>query len=241
MQTTCLLALLLLAVDPAQQTTGTIEHTVTETYSLNYIVQTPADFDPEGEPLPLVLFLHGAGERGDNLDKVKLHGPPKLAANGGDLPAAIIVSPQCPSDKWWNHYVPALVELLNKIEADYPVDKDHIYITGLSMGGYGTFALAAAIPDRVAAIVPICGGGERWQARALSTVPAWVFHGAADTVVDPYESQRMVKVMNMAGGEHAKLTLYEGVNHDSWTQTYNNPEVWDWLMSQRLSDRAEKQ
>lgn len=218
------------------ETTGRVETTVTTTYALDYLVHVPAGYDPQGEPVPLVLFLHGAGERGEDVNDVKRHGPPKLLAAGEAIPA-IVVSPQCPTDSWWPREVPALLKLLDTIEAEYRVDPDRIYVTGLSMGGYGTFALAAAAPERIAAIAPVCGGGDFLDARRLSTMPTWAFHGDADEVVPVSESQRMIDFMNRSDGEQAKLTVYPGVGHDSWTRTYEDPALWAWLFAQRLSDR----
>src|SRR6185312_8308672 len=124
--------------------------------TLKYLIYQPADYDKQ-DKWPLLLFLHGAGERGDDLELVKKHGPPKLAAEGKDFPF-IVVSPQCPKDRWWEPI--ELVALLDDIGSKYKVDADRIYVTGLSMGGFGTWRLAFYAPDRFAAIAPICGGGE---------------------------------------------------------------------------------
>src|ERR1700685_3291072 len=133
--------------------------------TLKYLVSWPADYDKQ-DKWPLMLFLHGAGERGDNLDAVKRHGPPKLVGKGKQFPF-IIVSPQCPNGHWWNNELLPLTALLDDIESKYKVDRDRVYLTGLSMGGCGTGALAAYSPNRFAAILPICGGGEPLLARVL--------------------------------------------------------------------------
>jgi len=200
--------------------------------SLNYLVAVPEGYDPKGEALPLVLFLHGAGERGDNLARVKFHGPPRLIEQGKPL-NAIVVSPQCPADTWWTDHIQLLSKLLDKIERDYTIDQDRIYVTGLSMGGYGTFALAAHEPKRFAAAVPICGGGSWLQARAMGKLPIWVFHGEADKVIPVDESRQLFNYIQRLGNDNAKLTVYPGVDHDSWTQTYANQDVWDWLFAQK--------
>jgi predicted peptidase len=201
------------------------------TLSANYLIYVPEQYNERRQRWPLVLFLHGAGERGDDLEKVKLHGPPKLIAEGKQFPC-IIVSPQCPQDAWWPAQVPALEALLDEVESRYAIDPDRVYVTGLSMGGFGTWALAFDQPDRFAALAPICGRGDPAKAPLLAHVPTWVFHGAKDTVVDPSGSEEMVDALKAAGGD-PKFTLYPDAGHDSWTATYNDPEFWDWLLAQR--------
>ena len=188
----------------------------------------PKDYDQK-ESWPLLLFLHGVGERGDNLDRVKFHGPPKLIAAGKEFPF-IVVSPQCPGDRWWKPE--DLSALLDEIVGKYKVDKDRIYVTGLSMGGFGTWSLAAFSPDRFAALVPICGGGDPNTAARLAHVPIWVFHGAKDPVVPVKRSEEMVAALKKANG-NVKFTVYPEAGHDSWTEAYNNPELYDWLLQQK--------
>lgn len=200
--------------------------------TLHYLLALPKAYDSDGEAVPLLLFLHGAGERGNDLDKVKLHGPPKMIDQGNDF-GAIVVSPQCPADSWWPRETDLLMALIDKIEREYNVDKARIYVTGLSMGGYGTFALCARQPERFAAAVPICGGGDLFDARQLARLPMWVFHGEADNVVPVDESVRMVKVMNSSGGENAILTTYPGVGHNSWDRAYTDQSMWKWLFEQK--------
>jgi len=205
---------------------------VTQTKALDYLIALPKGYDAHGDAVPLILFLHGAGERGDNVDRVKAWGPPKMIEDGHDF-GAIVVSPQCPAESWWTEELDVLVALLDRIEEQYNVDKDRIYVTGLSMGGYGTFALAARQPERFAAIVPICGGGNLFEARKLSRLPMWVFHGEDDNVVPVEESHRMVRFANERGGEHAKLTTYPGVGHNSWSNAYGDQAMWAWLFEQK--------
>ena len=206
-----------------------------KTKSLDYLIALPKGYDPndkQGDAVPLMLFLHGAGERGKDLDKLKKHGPPKMVEKGHDF-GAIVVSPQCPADTWWTAHTEILSALLDKIEREHNVDKDRIYVTGLSMGGYGTFALAAKEPERFAAAVPICGGGTPKQAKALTKLPMWVFHGDADKVIDVSESTRMVKLINEHDGENAKLTIYKGVGHNSWDRAYGDKAMWKWMFEQK--------
>jgi len=192
----------------------------------------------------MILYLHGAGERGDDLEKVKAHGPPKMIENGKSFPF-IIVSPQCPDvPHWWGgradfdiqyklvDEVDTLNSLLDEVIENHAVDTERIYLTGLSMGGYGTFALACERPDRFAAIAPICGGGDTEKARNLKDVPVWAFHGAKDDVIALRKSEEMVNAINACGG-NAKLTVYPDARHDSWTVTYDNPQLYEWLLSHR--------
>jgi len=195
---------------------------------LKYLLYLPPDYEKR-DAWRLLLFLHGSGERGDDLELVKRHGPPKLIAAGKDFPF-IVVSPQCPKGQWWQPV--ELVALLDSVVKKYKVDEDRIYVTGLSMGGFGTWALGFYRPDRFAALVPICGGGETYWAEALARVPVWAFHGALDRGVPVRRSREMVEAINKEGG-HAKLTVYPDAGHDAWTQTYNNPQLYEWLLRQK--------
>ncbi|MCX7885725.1 MAG: prolyl oligopeptidase family serine peptidase [Verrucomicrobiae bacterium] len=197
---------------------------------LAYWLYLPDDYySKPRQRWPLLLFLHGAGERGTNLTLVLKHGPPKLAHEGRKFPF-IIVSPQCPTNQWWSPT--ELTRLLDHLTRRYRVDNERVYLTGLSMGGYGTWALAAAHPERFAAIAPICGGGDTTSAHRLRELPIWVFHGAKDKTVPVEKSIQMVEAIKAAGG-NVRLTIYPDVAHDSWTQTYENPEFYDWLLSHR--------
>ena len=199
--------------------------------SLKYLLYVPDAYNRTPTKWPLVLFLHGAGERGDDLELVKKHGPPKLIAQGREFPA-IIVSPQCPKDTWWTDHVAALEALLDEIVARYRVDEDRIYVTGISMGGFGTWALAFDQPQRFAALGVICGRGDPAKAALLKHVPIWVFHGAKDQTVPLKDSQDMVEALQAAGGS-PKFTVYPDAGHDSWTRTYESPAFWEWLFAQR--------
>lgn len=202
---------------------------ITTTVRASYLLYLPPGYgnDPK-KRWPLVLFLHGAGERGDNLDLVESHGPLKLVAQGQEFPF-IIVAPQCPTDSWWQPEL--LAALLDEVEDKHRVDADRIYVTGLSMGGYGTWALALTYPHRFAAIVPICGGGHWWTTPRIRHLPVWVFHGTKDDIVPLKRSKEMVDALKEAGG-NVKFTRYPGVGHDSWTATYANPKLYTWLLRQ---------
>jgi predicted peptidase len=184
-----------------------------------------------------MLFLHGAGERGTNLAKVAVHGPPKLVRQREDFPF-ILVSPQCPSDQTWSDE--ALLALLDDVQKKYRVDETRVYLTGLSMGGFATWSLGLKYPERFAAIVPICGGGDilsvllarKGSEAALRKLPVWAFHGAKDNVVPVAESERMVNLLKRSGNSNVKLTVYPEAGHDSWTEAYNSQELYDWLLQQ---------
>ena len=195
---------------------------------VRYALHLPADMAAKPS-WPLMVFLHGAGERGDDLAKVKLHGPPMHAEAGKVFPF-ILASPQVDSGERWEPE--RVLEVLTEVSARYPVDPARVYLTGLSMGGYGTWATAIAYPERFAAIAPVCGGGDPGDVGRIKGLPVWVFHGAKDDVVPLSESQEMVDALKAAGGD-VKLTIYPEADHDSWTETYANPMFYDWLLSHR--------
>lgn len=218
---------------PGKQVPQRLDRVVRVT--LKYLLYLPADYEKK-DAWPLMLFLHGAGERGDNIERVKVHGPPKLIAAGKQFPF-IVVSPQCPANRWWQPE--DLTALLDEVVEKYKVDKDRIWVTGLSMGGFGTWSLAAATPDRFAALVPICGGGDPIWARRFQHIPIWVFHGAKDPVVPLDRSTRMVEALKQAGG-NVKFTVYPEAGHDSWTAAYNDPALYEWLLAQKRAPAAKR-
>src|SRR5271169_5845328 len=196
--------------------------------TLDYLLFLPQGYEQSKKKWPLMLFLHGSGESGHDLAKVKAHGPPKIVETKPDFPF-ILVSPQSPG-RGWNPEV--LDALLDDVIRTYRVDKDRVYLTGLSMGGFGTWELAAAHPEQFAAIAPICGGGNRGDAKKLARLPIWVFHGAKDPVVPVQRSKDMVEALKAAGA-NVKFTIYPEAQHDSWTETYNNPDFYTWLLQQK--------
>lgn len=224
----------------SMQTPQKFETKLKKKVRANYLLYLPKDYSATSKKSwPLMLFLHGAGERGTNLAKVAVHGPPKLVAQSKkDLPF-IIVSPQCPTGERWK--IEVLSALLDEVVAKHRVDKKRIYVTGLSMGGYGTWALANEYPERFAAIAPICGGGEivpillasREKKAALKSLGVWAFHGAKDPVVKLEESEKMVNAFKQIGASDVRLTVYPEATHDSWTETYDNPKLYDWLLGHR--------
>jgi predicted peptidase len=240
----CLAALTTLGADsdqPGRQVSKRAKIQNAKTVELEYLLFLPAGYgDEKAKQWPLMLFLHGAGERGSDIKKVAVHGPPKNVAMHPEFPF-ILVSPQCPEGGKWSSET--LLALLNQVEGTYAVDKTRVYLTGLSMGGYGTWELGLKHPERFAAIAPICGGGNTVEAllavssQALKSLGVWAFHGAKDQTVPLQESERMVDALKRVGVTDLKLTVYPEAGHDSWTETYNNPDLYTWMLKhQRGSD-----
>jgi predicted peptidase len=197
------------------------------TARLNYLLSLPDGYE-EQEQWPLLVFLHGSGERGEDLELVKKHGPPKLIAAGQKFPF-IVVSPQCPKNQRWQASV--LDGLLNDLQQRLKVDPKRIYLTGLSMGGQGTWTWAAQSKERFAAIIPVCGRGDGTWGTRLADLPVWIFHGAKDTAVPIETSEQMANALKKAGAD-PKFTIYPEAGHDSWTETYENSEIYKWLLQQ---------
>jgi predicted peptidase len=217
---------------PGSQAPQTFEKQIT--VKLDYLMYLPADYEKTPDKKwPLIFFLHGSGERGSDVQKVAAHGPPKLLGEGTELAVKdfIVVSPQLPgSERGWQPM--SLNLMLDDILAKYHVDKDRVYLTGLSMGGYGTWEWAATNPARFAAIAPMSGGGDpRRAARALRKMPIWNFHGEDDPTVPISESEKMVEAVQKAGNEEVKFTRYPGVGHDCWSLAYGNPELYAWFLA----------
>jgi predicted peptidase len=215
------------------QTPKTLTSKISQQPLLNYWLYLPPEYDAQASKRwPLILFLHGFGERGDSLadlERVKIHGISRVLEDGKDLPF-IVVSPQCSRQSWWTLQTPNLKALLDSVMSDYSVNPAQVYLTGLSMGGYGSWSLGIAYPELFAAVAPICGGGVSSQVSALKDVPVWAFHGAKDTVVIPQRTQEMVSALQKVGGD-VRLTIYPDADHNSWTATYNNPELYDWFLA----------
>lgn len=218
--------------------------------TLNYRLLTPQGYDPQAETkYPLVLFLHGAGERGSDNAKQLVHGAKNFAseANRAKHPA-FVVFPQCPDGKKWvevdwsadTHEQPKVEsislrlsrEVLATLQKEFRIDDKRLYVTGLSMGGYGTWDMIARTPELFAAAAPVCGGADEATAPRVTKLPIWAFHGDRDTAVKPERSRRMIAAIEKAGGQ-PKYTEYPGVGHDSWSQTYADPKFMDWLFAQK--------
>ena len=194
-----------------------------------FLLYLPDGYDTLDRQWPLLLFLHGRGESGDVIELVKKNGPPKMIEFGREFPF-IVVSPQCPAEQDWS--VDVLNMLLGEMTSHYKVDTNQIWVSGLSMGGKGTWDLALANPGKFAAIVPICGWTDTSKAALLKDLPIWVFHGAKDDIVPLTASEEMVNALKSLGSP-VKFTVYPDAGHDSWTETYDNPELWKWLEEQK--------
>ncbi|MFK7734612.1 MAG: prolyl oligopeptidase family serine peptidase [Pirellulaceae bacterium] len=232
------------------------EYSDSEGAVLKYRLLKPADFDPN-ERYPLVIFLHGAGERGDDNGVQLKHGMPEFCkpATREKFPCYVL-APQCPKGQRWadvdwsqDHVAlpekvsPSMrlvLDLVDRMLEDAAIDKNRIYLTGLSMGGYGTWDALYRRPDFFAAALPICGGGDPASAERIKDNPIWCFHGGSDKIVDVEFSRVMLEALKKVGGS-PKYTEYEGVGHDSWTATYANPEIYEWLFSKNLAQRKKPQ
>jgi poly(3-hydroxybutyrate) depolymerase len=215
---------------------ATFRTTITREVELRQLVYLPPGYDADTtRSWPLILFLHGSGERGNELDRVTTNGLPKELAAGREVPA-VVLSPQCPADARWEGdlMVMALDALLDDALARYRVDPERVYLTGLSMGGHGTWALAAAHPERFAAAVPVCGAGDPGLAYRLRRLPIWAFHGAMDPIVPVAGTQDMAAALQRFHGE-MRTTIYPEGGHDAWSATYADTAMYGWLFRQRRS------
>ena len=201
---------------------------------LHYLLFLPSTYAVHPQRWPLMLFLHGAGERGDDLQLVKRHGVAKIVEEQPAFPL-LVVSPQCPPTEAWAPE--PLLALLDDIEQHYDMDPERLYVTGLSMGGFGTWAVAIAAPDRFAAIAPICGGGDPSRVGVLRHLPVWAFHGARDPIVPLQRTVEMVEALRQCGG-NVRFTVYPEAGHDAWTATYANPELYAWFLAHTRPQRA---
>ncbi|MBN1293020.1 MAG: prolyl oligopeptidase family serine peptidase [Candidatus Latescibacteria bacterium] len=210
-----------------------LDKTVSKHITGGYLLFLPKDYEKEKKQWPTILFLHGAGERGDDLGILGRIALPMVLEERDDFPF-IVISPQCPKDQRWSNEF--LITLLDDIIAQYRVDTDRIYLTGLSMGGYGTWSLAFEYPDRFAALAPVCGGGNRYLVYTIKDVPVWVFHGELDTSVPVERGKEMVETLEKIGG-NVKATFYPGRGHDCWHETYNDPILYEWFLQHSKRDR----
>lgn len=199
---------------------------------MNVMITQPDDVQP-GEKLPMIVFLHGAGERGDDYDLLCKHGVPKLFSidESYDGIRAVTVSPQCPEGIVWTTLSLFVTDLIRSLIEPMQVDEDRITLTGLSMGGFGAWHIACDHPNMFAAIAPLCGGGMAWCAKLIKHLPIRVYHGEEDTDVLPVYSQLMVDGVRAAGGK-VDFTLMPGVKHNCWTYAYEETDLLKWLSEQ---------
>jgi predicted peptidase len=224
--------------------------------TLLYRLLTPENYDPK-KLYPLVVFLHGMGERGADNEKQMIHGVKNFASPElrRKYPC-FVIAPQCPGDAQWvsedltkvlkgtltqdNYKLPAepseperlVLELIPALEKEFSIDPKRLYITGLSMGGFGTWDLICRRPELFAAAAPVCGGGDKEQAAKIAKIPVWLFHGGKDGAVKPAWSKTMIDALEKAGGK-PKYTEYPDVGHNSWDPAYKDPELYAWLFAQK--------
>jgi predicted peptidase len=217
--------------------------------TIRYLLFVPKNYKADGKKWPMMLFLHGLGEcSNDDLNRVKIHGPAHFVDSRPDFPF-VVVTPQLPPPPGYKEGVAysseqiiamahdawkpePLMQLVDHVAGKLNIDRERIYVTGLSMGGYGTYRLVAAHPNKFAAAVPICGGGEPEMAKFVARVPIWAFHGAKDTTVPLAIGQKMVDEIKSARGD-IKFTVYPDAGHDSWKPAYADDKVYDWLLTHK--------
>ncbi|MEB8330332.1 dienelactone hydrolase family protein [Flavobacteriaceae bacterium KMM 6897] len=229
---TLLLVLSLLQGCSAQSQLISDEQQTITIENLKYYLYFPPGYEPEStEKFPLLLFLHGGGDSGDSIGRVKSSGPPKLISDGKDFPF-LILAPQNPHKKeWWN--TKAVVQLLDTVVANNNVDTKRIYLTGLSRGGGAAWQLAVQYPEKFAAMAVVCGMTPvPYAAWIDKKMPIWVFHGEEDKSIPFSESVQMVERLKEMGYD-VQFTRYKGVGHNSWTRAYNTPELYEWFIEQR--------
>lgn len=197
---------------------------------VQYLIYLPENYETSvNTKFPLILFLHGGGESGNDIEKVKIHGIPKLIEEGETFPF-IILSPQNPDKKrFWNSSV--IISLVDSIISEYNIDTNRIYATGMSRGGLGVWNLAMEYPNKFAAIAPVCGANILPYAPWLKELPIWIFHGELDKTIPIEESQGIYKYLVELGAD-VKLTTYANVEHNAWDSTYKNPELYRWFLKQ---------
>ena len=193
----------------------------------SYVKYTPETVSGK---LPLIVQLHGAGERGDDLSLVDVHGFSKLLAKK-DFDA-IFVMPQCPENQFWAGRVESIISFIEQIKAENDIDESRVYLTGLSMGGFGTWYTSMLRPDMFAAIAPVCGGGMAWNAEVLK-MPVWAFHGEEDTAVSVTQSDEMVEALKNLGAD-VTYSRIPGVGHNVWDYTYDE-ELVNWFLERKIN------
>jgi len=229
---------------------ATLQHTNADGVTLLYRLLKPGD-DGAGKKRPLLLFLHGAGERGSD-NQAQLKWGKEMMRTVAKQYGCFVLVPQCPREKKWAevdwsksaHKMPKEVsqsmgltlEVIAKLKRQYPIDPDRLYVMGLSMGGYGTWDIIQRCPEMFAAAVPICGGGDETGAERIKT-PVWAFHGDQDRAVPVGRSRNMIAAIKAAGGK-PRYTEYPGVGHNCWSTTFKNAEMLKWLFSQKRSAKG---
>lgn len=203
-------------------------------HGLRYLIRYPEGFDPNGQ-YPAIFFLHGAGSRGKEMENLIANPFFQDIGKYKDFPF-VVIAPLCTENTWFDLWERLMALVKQSASLSY-VDENRIYLMGASMGGYGVWQMGMSLPEHFAAMIPICGGGLFWNAARLVNIPVWAFHGAKDAIIPMEESRKMVEAVNTAGG-NAKLTVYPDNDHNAWTDTYSNPEVFSWLLSHRNTNAS---
>lgn len=201
---------------------------IKKTLSIKYLAYVPTGYETSDESYPLILFLHSSEEKGDDLNLVRKCGLPNILEKYDDFPF-VVISPQCPESEILGWNTENLIRLLDEIVLKYRIDERRVYLTGMSMGGRGVWSLAIEHPERFAAIAPVCGYGLPFQTGRLKGMPVWIFHGAKDQVVPVQNSYDMADALRRKGAEVNHM-VYPESGHDVWTETYNNPKLYEWFL-----------
>lgn len=224
------IAVIVLAISAgikAQEIKAELKKEVKKTQQISYILDYPKEAN---EKIPLMVFLHGSGERGTDLEKVKANGPFKYK-NLFPEPVAIL-APQCPDGVWWD--TEAVYYLIKEIQQKYKVDESRIILTGLSMGGWGTLKLAMEHPEMFSAVAAVCPPVDRLmkvRATQYSALPMKIFHGGNDDIVSPINSIEIYQEIRKTN-KNVELVLFPDDNHNSWDSTYSNPKLYEWMLAQ---------
>jgi predicted peptidase len=212
----------------AQEIKASFSKDITTKLEIKYILELPTN---QKEKFPLIVFLHGSGERGTDLEMVKNHSP--FTYKSLIQSPVALLAPQCPANIWWDTNV--VYQLIKEISTKYNIDTSRIYLTGLSMGGWGTWKLAEEHPEMFAAIAPVCGPVDRimnYDVEKLKNLPTQIYHGALDDVVPPIQTIEIYQLLKKIN-PNTSLIIYPNDNHNSWDSTYSNPKFYDWLLSNK--------
>lgn len=207
------------------------------TGEFDYLLYLPKNYGGRRK-YPLLVFLHGAGERGDDLSVLKCHSIPKIF-DGGVSYEAVVVSPQCKNGRTWSSNPEKVVAFIKDLMKTYSVDENAVSITGISMGGFGTWQVIMDHPSLFAAAAPICSGGMAWRAEAIADLPVRIYHGEADEVVDVFYSKDMYRALKACNASDATLFLYPNVGHDVGNYAYEQTDLIDWLISKRKKESVQ--
>lgn len=230
-----ILFLIISVLTKAQETKAEFKKEIKELQKISYILDFPEN--TKGK-VPLIVFLHGSGERGTDLEKVKAHSP-FTYKNLIKEPVAIL-APQCPENEWWD--TEAVYHLIKEIQKKYSIDDSRIYLTGLSMGGWGSWKLANEHPEMFAALAPVCAPSDRWMkatAHKYKDLPIKIFHGGNDDIVSPMTSIDMYQEIRKINN-NVELIIFPDDNHNSWDSTYSDPAFYEWLLNQKKSTQKNK-